>query len=122
MKHNGKPLATLLAVLMLLLFTLTAGSAQDAAPADMLAAYRAVALGEQSYLQVDPYEETQTEATLTPDIAQWYGYLFEIPKRFDAFAVTDLDKDGSPELLLRLSDDFGFVLLRYINGTVDGYP
>ena len=122
MKNNGKPLASLLTVLLLLLLTLSTGSAQQATPADMLAAYRAVALGEQSYLQVDPYAETATEVTLTLDITQWYSYQFDVPKRFDAFAVTDLDKDDSPELLLKLSDDFGFELLRYFDGTVYGYP
>ena len=122
MKNSVNLLKSLLTVLLLLLFALATGSAQEAPPADMLAAYRAVALGEQGYLQVDPYEETATEVTLTPDIAQWYGYLFEVPKQFDAFAVTDLDRDESPELLLKLSDDFGFELLRYFDGTVYGYP
>lgn len=120
---SWKLISTLLLVSVILCAMLTVGSAQGiASPQDMLSAYRQVMLGEQNYFQTDPYEGTVTEATMTPDISQWFGYIFEVPLRFVAFAVTDLDKDGSPELLLKLSEDFGFELLRFSGGAVYGYP
>ena len=113
----------LLLLSLILCALLATGSAQEAAvPQDMLAAYRGVVLGEQVYLQADPFEGTVTETMMTPEIRQWYGYLFDIPLRYEAFAVTDLDKDGNPELLLKLSNDFGFELLRFHDGAVYGYP
>ena len=84
--------------------------------------YRGVVTGEQSYRQVDPFEGTVTETLMTPAISHWYGYLFDPPLNVNAFAVTDLDKDGNPELLLKLSEDFGFELLRWYDGAVYGYP
>ena len=85
-------------------------------------AYVRVVQGEDTYIQCNSYDGTMQEATLQTEIGEWYGYIFEIPLHFTAFSVTDLDADGSPELLLRLSDDFGFELLRYADGKVYGYP
>ncbi len=123
MRKPNKNLNRLFLLSLILCMLLTTGGAQEvAAPREMLSAYQAVVLGEQPYLQSDPFEGTLTETIMTPEIGQWYGYLFETPLRFDAFAVTDLDKDGYPELLLKLSEDFGFELLRFYDGTVYGYP
>ena len=85
-------------------------------------AYRNVLLGEQSYIQVNSFDGTMEEAFMQSEISPWYGYVFEVPLRFVAFSVADLDADGSPEMLLKLSDDFGFELLRYEGGQVYGYP
>ena len=70
----------------------------------------------------DPGEDVFTQAVLTKDIAVWYSFMFHLPLHYEAFALTDLDADGAPELLLKLSEDFGFELLRAYDGKVYGYP
>ncbi len=89
---------------------------------DMMRRYEDVLLGKHPYIQCNTYDAVYTEATLSNEITQWYGYEFETPKEFTAFCLTDLDADGYPEIILKLSDDFGFELLRYENGTVYGFP
>jgi hypothetical protein len=113
----------LLTLLIVSLGTGAAGAEQTAEPSqDILQAYRNVLLGEQSYVQVNSYDGTVEEAFMQSEISPWYGFVFEIPLHFVAFSVTDLDADGNPEMLLKLSDDFGFELLRYADGVVYGYP
>ena len=101
-----------------------AAGAQDMAvpTADMLRAYADVLSGNQSYIRYNRFDDVASEAVMTDEISQWYGYIFDLPLRFTAFCVTDLDADGNPELLLKLSEDFGFELLRYADGKVYGYP
>ena len=90
--------------------------------AEMLRAYADVLSGNQSYIRYNRFDDVASEAVMTDEISQWYGYIFDLPLRFTAFCVTDLDADGNPELLLKLSEDFGFELLRYAGGKVYGYP
>lgn len=120
-KFGVMPICILCALLILLAGA--SGAEQAAEPAqNILQVYRDVLLGERSYTQINTYDGTVDEAFMQSEISPWYGYVFEVPLRFVAFSVTDLDADGSPEMLLELSDDFGFELLRYENGQVYGYP
>lgn len=113
-------------VLALLISVLVLGTAcakpADAPAQDALAAYEDVLTGARTYFQCDTLENAVTETTLTPEISQWYGMIFEVPLQYAAYAVTDLDQDGSPEVLLKLTDDFGYELLRAQDGAVYGYP
>ena len=89
----------------------------------MMEAYGQVLQGKQTYIQCDTFGGATGEATLLlSEITNWYGYEFPSPKAFVEFCVTDLDADGNPEIILKLSDDYGFELLRYENGTVYGFP
>ena len=51
----------------------------------------------------------------------------DIPIVAKDFSIIDLDRDGVPEVVLRLAvmedgnDEIGFVILRYENGQVWGY-
>lgn len=120
--HVWKLGVLLCLVAVLFAFLGADGTREAITPRGMLSAYRSVVLGEQGYLQTDPFEGTAAEALMASDIGVWYGYRFETSLRYEAFAITDLDRDGNPELLLKLSEDFGFELLRWYNGTVYGYP
>ncbi len=112
-----------LALLTAFLLFSAASAGQTAAPAqDALQAYEDVLSGARTYLMCDTLENTVTEAMIQPDVSQWYGMIFEAPLHYAAYAVTDLDGDESPEVLLQLTDDFGFELLRYQDGLVYGYP
>ncbi len=91
-------------------------------PRDILQSYQDVLLGKRSYLQCNYYDDIYHETYIPSDILEWYGFEFELPLRFVEFTVTDLDADGFPDLILRLSEDFGFELLRYENGQVYGFP
>lgn len=91
------------------------------APQEALQAYENVLLGNHRYLQCDPYDDLITEASMTEKISSWYGFTFDPPLMFLSFSVTDLDDDAYPELLLQLSGDFGYELLRYDAGAVYGY-
>lgn len=91
-------------------------------PGDMMRSYQDVLMGKRSYLRCNHYDAIRRETYMQGDILEWYGFEFESPLRFVAFTVTDLDADGSPELVLRLSEDFGFELLRYGKGQVYGFP
>ena len=89
----------------------------------MMEAYGQVLAGKQTYIQCNNFGGVTGEATLLlSEITNWYGYEFPTPKTFVEFCVTDLDADGNPEIILKLSDDYGFELLRYENGTVYGFP
>jgi hypothetical protein len=124
MRNLGKLSACLmLALLISFLMSAAACAQQAAAPAqDVLQAYDEVLSGARAYLQCDTLENTVTEATMQHDINLWYGMIFEVPLHYAAYAVTDLDQDGSPEVLLQLTDDFGYELLRYQEEAVYGYP
>lgn len=124
MRNMGKQTACLiLSLLLTFLITGTACAQPAAAPAqELLSVYDEVLTGERTYLQCDTLDNTVTEATMQPDISLWYGMIFEVPLQYTAYAVTDLDQDGSLEVLLKLSDDFGYELLRAQDGAVYGYP
>ena len=126
-----------LCLLFSLLLTTSGAAAGEQTPATeantaqtMLQAYQRVLEGTESYFQYnpdvnmlcDPGENMNTEAYMTDEITIWYDYMFGQPLHREAFAVTDLDADGAPELLLKLSNDFGFELLRAYDGNVYGYP
>ncbi len=91
-------------------------------PKAMMERYQDVLAGRHSYIQSNIDDMQITEAQFSSETRQWYGYEFETLMAFTAFCVTDLDADGSPEIILKLSDDFGFELLRYENGAVYGFP
>ncbi len=112
----------LLFVLLLCFVPYAAGTAAPAAPPDILQTYQDVLLGKAPYIQCNLYDGLTQEAAFTDEIASWYGYLFDPPFTYVSFSVTDLDSDGSPELLLALSEDFGYELLRYQDGRVYGFP
>ncbi len=127
MKHVNKRSVTASCILAALLLVClgTGAAAGQETPAsfeEMQMAYQNVLLGSQSYIQCNSYDEIYEEAVMPAEITQWYGFAFDPPLRFEAYSVTDLDMDGSPEILLRLSDDFGYELLRYEDGQVYGYP
>ena len=124
MRNLGKQAARMtLALLTAFLLLGAANAGQTSAPAqDALQAYEDVLSGARTYLMCDTLENTVTEAMIQPDVSQWYGMIFEAPLHYAAYAVTDLDGDESPEVLLQLTDDFGFELLRYQDGLVYGYP
>lgn len=121
MKKPNVRLFCLLLSLLLLAPLAAAASITAATPLEAALAYQAVLRGEQSYIRRSLYEDMVVEAVMTGEIADWYGYAFDTPLRFTAFAVTDLDLNGDPELLLQLSQDFGYELLRYDGGQVYGY-
>lgn len=110
------------AVLAALLIAVGCHGAAAQSPEETMQAYREVLQGSRSYVQCDIYDGITGEAFLPDEIRQWYGYAFENPLRYDAFCLADIDSDGSPEIILRLNEDFGFELLRYENGLVYGFP
>lgn len=89
---------------------------------EMMQKYEDVMLGKSSYIQCNRYDDLYREATMPSEIHEWYGYEFEEPLKFEAFCITDLDGDGNIEIILKLSEYFGFELLRYENGQVYGFP
>ena len=131
-KHSTLFAISLITILALILaLPALAESAPTAAPIGtsapiptktMMERYQDVLEGKHSYIQCNTYDSITTEAQFTSEPMQWYGYEFGTPMPFTAFCVTDLDADGSPEIILKLSQDFGFELLRYENGAVYGFP
>lgn len=109
-------------IFMFLVFFVPYAAGAAATPADAIQAYQDVLLGKTPYIQCNLYEGLTQEAAFTDEIASWYSYLFDPPFTYGSFCVTDLDSDGSPELLLALSEDFGYELLRYEEGRVYGFP
>ncbi|MBN1777058.1 MAG: hypothetical protein JW811_02960 [Clostridiales bacterium] len=120
-KHCLQTVCLIISLLMLRPCAASAGQAA-ATPQEMLQAYQSVLLGDQSYLRYNTFDDLIEEAVMTDEITDWYDYVPGPPFSFVAFAVTDLDMNGNPELLLQLSEDFGYELLRYDNGRVYGYP
>lgn len=119
---------TLILSLFIAMLTINAcaGSAmaeqQTVAIRDMMQAYEDVLAGKRSYIQCNQGEAVDREVFMPNEIDHWYGWIFESPLKFDTFCVADLDADGYPEIILELSDYFGFELLRYENGVVYGFP
>lgn len=97
-------------------------TAAPISPKVMMSRYQEVVKGTHSYIQCNPFDNTAAQALFTTEFKQWYGYEAEKPFTYTAFCITDLDADGSPEIILKLSDDFGFELLRYENNAVYGFP
>ncbi len=112
----------IIVVLLMLFLNIMPMTACAASASDIMNRYEAVLSGAQNYLQCDIYNGTVREATISDTISEWYGYPFSIPLTYEAFSVIDLDRDGNPEILLQLSEYFGFELLRYENGQVYGFP
>jgi hypothetical protein len=113
-----------LVLLMLLAVLIASGAAAEQAtiPADtIMQSYRDVLLGKRDYTQCNHYDSVYRDTRFSGEFYQWYGFEFESPLRIDGFCVIDLDADGSEELVLRLSQDFGFEVLRYENGQVYGF-
>lgn len=122
-RHCFHAIGILLALLIVCLGQGAAAMEQTpAAPKDMMQAYEDVMLGNRRYVQCNFYDDVVEEVFMQSEISLWYGFVFEVPIRFIAFSITDLDADGNPELLLQLSEDFGYELLRYQDGLVYGYP
>ena len=122
-----KPIFRLLALMLavcLPLFGIGGALAQQTAPTarDMMNLYEKVLQGKLEYIQCNVLDGTQTKALFTTKLTKWYGYDFGTTMKYNTFCVTDLDADSYPELVLRLSDDFGFELLRSENGVVYGFP
>ena len=120
-----RPREKLLILLMILTWLFATGVAaeQTMIPAQtVMQSYRDVLLGKRNYIQCNHYESVYRETRFSSEIRQWYGFEFEIPLRIEEFCILDLDGDGGEELLLRLSQDFGFEVLRYLNGQVYGFP
>ncbi len=114
--------AVLAAVLLFAGYHFSAAAQSPAPSGEILQAYREVLAGSRSYVQCNIYDGITGEAYLPGEIRQWYGFAFENPLRYNAFCIADMDGDGSPEIILRLNEDFGFELLRYENGLVYGFP
>ena len=106
--------------LLLTLPTAALAQAAQSASADAVTAIQTsaeVLLGKRDYLRCG--ENGSARATFAPKVKEWYGYEFPKKTSFDRFSVTDIDADGSPELLLELLDTegypFGYELFRYEN-------
>ena len=89
---------------------------------EAMQAYQNVITEKSTYIQCNQMDQQFTEAKFALKISAWYGYSFDKPLQYTNFCVTDLDADGMPEMILSLSDDFGFEMLRYEAGTVYGFP
>ncbi|NLO15595.1 MAG: hypothetical protein GX123_06070 [Clostridiales bacterium] len=113
-------------LLMLILLVLAIGNvlAEETmiSPSDMMQSYQDVLSGNRSYMQCNHYDGVYQEMVMPRDLFEWYGFEFEQPLRFEEFCITDLDRDGYPELILRLSEDFGFEVLHNENDQVYGFP
>ncbi len=113
----------LLALLVMLTGHGAAAAGQSALPPEeAMQGYQVVLLGVQGYLQCGQDGDASRVAYLSGEFLEWYGFEFDAPLRYEEFCVTDLDADGSPEVILKLSEDFGFEALRYEGGRVCGYP
>jgi len=122
-KTSGRILCFLLSLLMLCVgASFAAAEPTEPTPSEAMQAYLAVLFGGQPYIRCNLFDNVTEESSLTDEITDWYGYLFDPPFTFAAFALTDLDGNGVPELLLQLSGYFGYELLRYENDQVYGYP
>ena len=124
MRNNTTRLMAFLLVAGLLLSAVGGALAQTASPTarDMMEQYMQVLQGKQEYTQCNLFDNTQRNAKFARSISDWYGYSFEKPLGFTKFCITDLDADGYPEMILSLSQDFGFELLRSEKGVVYGFP
>ena len=120
------PVLVLLILAAALLMTppagVTAAEQPPEAAREAMQAYAKVLAGSRSYTQWDEDAASDRELFLESDIYHWSYFDFEKPLKVVSFCLTDLDTDGCPEVILRLSDDFGFQLLRWENGAVYGFP
>jgi hypothetical protein len=122
-KHTALVLMILAAAL--LMAQLPGGIAAEQPAADvleMMQAYREVLAGSRSYVQLDEDSVSDRELFLESRIYHWAYFDFEKPLKVVSFCMADLDSDGYPEVILSLSEDFGFQLLRWENGIVYGFP
>ena len=109
--------------MLLILAVLPAFAVQNTTEAyEAMQAYQNVITGKSTYVQCNQLDQQCTEAKFATKIITWYGYTFDKALQYQDFCVTDLDADGMPEMILSLSDDFGFELLRYESGKVYGFP
>ena len=96
---------------------------QPAGPAEIVTAYQDVLLGRRTYVHAD--ETNSGEVYFSAHPAEWYGFSLDAQYAFTRFALSDIDADGFPELILDLADSegytFGYELLRYENGIVYGF-
>jgi hypothetical protein len=91
-------------------------SAGNIAPSrtEALSALKAVLLDSAPFIHA--FENT----TLT--MGQLPGSPGDGPMQIIRFAILDLDRDGVPEVILEEEEDYGYVILRYQDGRVYGYP
>jgi len=124
MKKQTVRFVTLMLVVSLLLWMVGSTTAEQAVTAarERMNAYQEVLLGKRTYTQCNLFDRTEQTALFSTGFTQWYGYDFNLPMKYTTFCISDLDADGLPEMILSLSDDFGFELLRYENGIVYGFP
>lgn len=122
MGERPREITIILLVIFALLFAGGAAAEQTISPAQAsMQSYRDVLLGKRDYIQCNHYDSVYRETRFSREFRQWYGFEFESPLQIEEFCVIDLDADGGEELLLRLSQDFGFEALRYQNGQVYGF-
>lgn len=122
--NNGIQKMVAVMLMMLLLVGSVAGvavaeQAQSNPLRDMMAIYKDVLLGKQPYTVLGA-EGGDREVYLKKSIDKWYDGS-EGAFTYENFCLTDLNADGYPEIILSLSDYFGFELLRYAEGKVYGY-
>ena len=128
MKRNRSPrgkLAVFYMCIVVLLCPALQGFAQRQPDglAEIVTAYQDVLLGRRTYVRSD--DPIGGEAYFSTPPMEWYGFPLDAKYTFTRFALCDIDADGSPELILDLTDSegytFGYELLRYENGTVYGF-
>ncbi len=111
----------LVCLLALLPCAAFASAGDDAKTA--MRAYEEVLSGNRSYVQCG--ENGNGEGYFAGSVSVWDGYESNAAFTYKRFCVTDLDADDSPETLLELWDSegypFGYELLRFENGAVNGY-
>lgn len=123
MKTHLKRILGILLITLLILAAFPAFAVQNTAAAyEAMQAYQNVINGSSTYIQCNSLDQQYTETKFSAKISAWYGYSFNKTLQYQHFCVTDLDADGIPEIILSLSDDFGFELLRFESGKVYGFP
>lgn len=96
-------------------------SQTDEEPVSAMQAFRSVLLNETAFSCTDKVPGDNTNA-----IQQFNGLLDEIqygynnPAQVCRFAIVDLDGDSISEVVLELEDYYGFLILRYVEGKIQG--
>ncbi|MCH5257996.1 MAG: hypothetical protein J1D87_11935 [Lachnospiraceae bacterium] len=93
----------------------------DDEPVSVMQAFRSVLLNEAAFSCTDKVPKRNVNV-----IREYNGFLNEMSQSYAyseqvcRFAVVDMDGDYIPEVLLELDDYVGYIILRYVDGQIQG--
>lgn len=96
-------------------------SQTDEEPVSVMEAFRSVLLNQAAFSCTDKVPDCNENV-----IREYNGFLNEMSQSYAyseqvcRFAVVDMDGDSVPEVLLELDDYVGYIILRYVDGQIQG--